>query len=260
MTPNLHICVFVWHQDKQIAETKCVNFRQVICDIFCFPATCSSFPFGCSQVSHFPPRPVSQESRELGAGYAASWLVSKRYRSRYVWWMNGSRCDSECDHLTSATWSNCTNEGANQMAVLMGWAHPPNDSLRHDLKLHAWQMQGSAGYCEPSSPGISRQHCARWQSCHFVKNRNALFVRKSEQRALLPCTSKLTVMFTEPATFTAVQTYSPASSGTVFSMCKLPSLLRKTLPLGWTWAGKKDIAGVTQEHLSLRWVAFSWRK
>lgn len=64
----------------------------------------------------------------------------------------------------------------------------------------------------------------------------------------------------EPATFTAVQTYFPASSGTVFSMCKLPSLLRKTLPLGWTWAGK-NITGITQERYDNKvcWVAFSWK-
>lgn len=53
------------------------------------------------------------------------------------------------------------------MAALMGWAHPPNDSPQHDLKLHAWQMQGSAGYFEPLSPEISRQYNI---AMHFLSN------------------------------------------------------------------------------------------
>lgn len=81
--------------------------------------------------------------------------------------MNGFDCDSKCDHLTSATWSNRWKERANQMAVLMGWAHPPNDSLQHDLKLYAWQMQGSAGFFELSSPEISRRYYSCWQSGHL---------------------------------------------------------------------------------------------
>lgn len=55
------------------------------------------------------------------------------------------------------------------MAALMGWAHPPNDSPQHDLKLHAWQMQGSAGYFEPSSPEFSRQYNS---AMHFLSNEN----------------------------------------------------------------------------------------
>lgn len=58
---------------------------------------------------------------------------------------------------------------------------------------------------------------------------------------LLLWTSRLTVMFTEPATFTAVQTYVPASPGTALSMYKLPSLLRNILPFSWTCAGEKQL-------------------
>ena len=48
---------------------------------------------------------------------------------------------------------------------------------------------------------------------------------------LSPWTSRLTDMLTDPAMFTAVQTYVPASSGSALSMYRLPSLLRNVLPL-----------------------------
>lgn len=42
-------------------------------------------------------------------------------------------------------------------------------------------------------------------------------------------------MFLEPAIFTAVQTYVPASSTAALSIDRLPSLLRKIRPFRWTY-------------------------
>lgn len=84
-----------------------------------------------------------------------------------------------------------------------------------------------------STPFLFLSH-SRKERCRSFQN-----VRLFLWHAILPWTSRLTVMFMEPSTFTAVQTYVPASSGMALSMYKLPSLLRNFPPFSWTCLEEK---------------------
>lgn len=144
-------------------KQNCVISQQVIClmlFLLFFPGFFPGFlvSFGQSQVSHFLSR-LSAKRSQLRAGLQG-FVVSEEEVLIKVSAMRAFDCDWKCDYMISATWSNHYNGMANQMAVLMGWARPPNDSLQkmqHELKLGAREMQRNAGYFEPLPPEISSQ-------------------------------------------------------------------------------------------------------